>query len=146
MCDVCGGITDEEFEERLVTNIRTYGWTAQYVVGEGARNPAFAYTLGLSLYQHPELIIFNCPVEQVQQILGPIAQAVLDGQEFDEGSDLGRVFPACPPAQVPQLLRMPDSSTHLYTANDMFRPPGEPPLPALQIISPSRLTWMGRSR
>jgi hypothetical protein len=146
MCDVCGGITNEEYQQRLVTNIRTYGWTAQYVEGEGVRNPPFAYTLGLSLHQHPELIMFNCWPQQVQRFFGPLAQAVVDGQAFDEGSDLTDVFPFYPPDEVPQLLRMPDSSTHLYTANDMFRPPGSPPIPALQLIWHGRLSWQERSQ
>ncbi|GAA1610561.1 hypothetical protein GCM10009789_76150 [Kribbella sancticallisti] len=142
MCDVCGGITNDEYLERLVTNIRAYGWTAQYIEGDDDRNPAFAYTLGLSLQRHPELILFNCRPEQVQRILGPVAQAVLDGRRFDEGADLSDVFPEYSSAETPRLLRMPDSSTHLYTANSMFRRPGDPPIPALQLLWPSRLTWL----
>ena len=142
MCDVCGGITNEELQERLETNIRTYGWTAQYIVGEGTRNPPFAYTLGLSLCGHPELIMFNCWPDQVQRIFGPVARAVLDGQQFDEGADLSTLFPHYPAAEIPRLLRMPDSSTHLYTANDMFRRPGDPPIPALQLLWQSHQTWL----
>jgi hypothetical protein len=142
MCDVCGGITNEEYRERLVTSIRTYGWTAQFIEGDGDRNPAFAYTLGLSLRRHPELIMFNCRPEQVKRIFGPIAQAVLDGQRFDEGADLSECFPCYPSAETPHLLRMPDSTTHLYTANDMFRRPGDPPVPALHVLWPSRLSWL----
>jgi hypothetical protein len=146
MCDLCDGITVEEYEQRLLTNIRTYGWTAQYVEGEGDRNPAFAYTVGLSLERHPELIMFNCRPEQVQPIFGPVAQAVCDGRRFDEGSDLSALFPHYPSAEAPQLLRMPDSSTHLYAANTMFRRPGDPPIPALQVVWPRRLPRPRRHR
>ena len=31
MCDSCGGQTDEEISRRLVRNIRTYGWTMQFI-------------------------------------------------------------------------------------------------------------------
>ena len=142
MCDVCGGMTAEEYEDRLVTNIRTYGWTAQYVEGEDDRNPAFAYTLGLTLHRHPEFIMFNCRLDQVGRIFMPVVQAVLDGRRFDEGTDLSAYYPHYPSAETPQLLRLPDSSTHLYTANTMFRRPGDPPIPALQLLWPRRLSWL----
>jgi hypothetical protein len=29
MCEMCGGMTDEEYSWRLERNILTYGWTLQ---------------------------------------------------------------------------------------------------------------------
>ena len=34
MCDVCGGITNDEYLQRLVDNIRTHGWTLQFIEGD----------------------------------------------------------------------------------------------------------------
>ncbi|MGW1341533.1 DUF4262 domain-containing protein [Kribbella sp. NPDC002412] len=135
MCDSCGGQTDEEISRRLVRNIRTYGWTMQFIEGDGVRNPAFGYTLGLSLYDHPEIIVFDPDPAFIHLGLKPLVWAVQTGEEFDEGDDLSAYFP--PPEQA-ALLRFPDSATHLFTANTMFRRPGEGPIPALQLIWPTR--------
>ena len=135
MCDACGGMTDEQYSRRIEQNIQTYGWTMQYVDGDGVRNPAFGYTLGLSLYGHPEIIVFDGDPRWVYQGLKPLAWAVMDGSAFDEGDDLSAYFP---PPERAELLRFPDSATHLFTANSMFRQPGAGPIPALQLLWPTR--------
>jgi hypothetical protein len=135
MCDLCGGMTDEQYSRQLEQNIKTYGWTMCYVEGDDGRNPGFGYTLGLSLYQHPEIIVFDDEPWFAQLSLKPLAWAVMEGVEFDEGDDLSCFFP---PPDTAQLLRFPDSATHLYTANTMFRQVGRPALPALQLVWPGR--------
>ena len=135
MCDQCGGVTDEEYSRQLERNIQTFGWTMQFIEGDGDRNPAFGYTLGLSLYQHPEIIVFEPEPCYAYLGLKPLAWAVMEGAAFDEGDDLSGLFP---PPHTAELLRFPDSASHLFTANTMFRQPGHPPLPALQLIWPTR--------
>ena len=135
MCDRCGGLTDEQYSRQIERNIQTYGWTMQYVDGDGSRNPAFGYTLGLSLYEHPEIIVFDPDPSWTYLVLKPLAWAVLNGAVFDEGDDLSEFFP---PPERAELLRFPDSATHLFTANQMFRRPGDRPIPALQLIWPTR--------
>lgn len=135
MCDMCGGLTDEQFSRQLEQTIQTYGWAMVYVEGDGDRNPAFGYTLGLSLYQHPEIIVFESDPCCAELSLKPLAWAVMEGVEFDEGDDLSCFFP---PPNTAELLRFPHSAEHLYTANTMFRQPGRPPLPVLQLVLPSR--------
>jgi hypothetical protein len=135
MCDRCGGLTDEQYSRQIEQNIRTYGWTLQYVNSDGERNPAFGYTLGLSLYRHAELIVFDPEPSWVYLGVKPLAWAVMDGAVFDEGDDLSAFFP---PPDTAELLRFPDSATHLYTANQMFRQRGEGPIPALQLVWPTR--------
>jgi hypothetical protein len=136
MCDQCGGVSNEQISRQIEQNIRTFGWTMQYVEGDGDRNPAFGYTLGLSLYRHPEIIVFDPEPCWAYLGLKPLAWAVMSGAVFDEGDDLSGFFP---PPETAQLLRFPDSIHHLYTANQMFRQPGDPPLPALQLLWPTRV-------
>src|SRR5919198_1632156 len=131
MCDACGGLTNEEYSWQLERNILTYGWTMQYIESDGDRNPAFGYTLGLSLHRHPEIIVFDPEPCWAYLGLKPLAWAVMQGAVFDEGDDLSSFFP---PPETAELLRFPDSAIHLYTANQMFRQPGHPPLPALQLL------------
>ncbi|MET9311260.1 DUF4262 domain-containing protein [Kribbella sp. NPDC003505] len=135
MCDQCGGLTDERYSRQIERNIQTYGWTMQFVEGDGDRNPAFGYTLGLSLYRHPEIIVFEPEPCHAYLGLKPLAWAVIEGATFDEGDDLSELFP---PPHTAELLRFPDSALHLFTANTMFRQPGQPSLPALQLVWPGR--------
>jgi hypothetical protein len=135
MCDKCGGLDDERYSRQLERNIQTYGWTMQFIEGDGGRNPAFGYTLGLSLYRHPEIIVFDPEPCYAYLGLKPLAWAVMEGAAFDEGDDLSGFFP---PPHTAELLRFPDSAHHLFTANTMFRRPGQPPLPALQLVWPTR--------
>jgi hypothetical protein len=129
-------MTDDQYSRRLEQNILTYGWTVQFVEGDDVRNPAFGYTLGLSLRGHPEIIAFDSDPSWVYLGLKPLAWAVMGGAVFDEGDDLSAYFP---PPDTAELLRFPDSATHLFTANDMFRQPGQEPIPALQLIWPTRV-------
>jgi hypothetical protein len=131
MCDSCGGLTDEQYVRQIERNIKTYGWTMLYVEGDGDRNPAFGYTLGLSLYQHPEIIVFDPEPSWAYLGLKPLAWAVMAGAVFDEGDDLSAFFPPPEPAH---LLRFPNSATHLFTANQMFRQADNTPIPALQLL------------
>jgi hypothetical protein len=139
MCDICGGITNPEYQQRLLSNIQQHGWTAQFIEGADDRNPPYAYTLGLSLHGHPEFITFNCHPSFVASEFQPLAEAVLSGRRFDEGDELGDLL-------LPRLLRLPDSTTHLYTANTMFRRPGDPPIEALQLVWPTRTPWLESGR
>ena len=136
MCDRCGGLTDEHYARQIERNILTYGWTMQYVEGDGARNPAFGYSLGLSLYRHPEIIVFDPDPGWAYLGLKPLAWAVMGGAVFDEGDDLSVFFP---PPESAELLRFPDSATHLFTANHMFREHGDGSIPALQLLWPHRV-------
>jgi hypothetical protein len=141
MCEMCG-IADEEYAEQIATKIRSNGWTTQYVLSEDERNPGYGYTLGLSLHLHPEFIVFDEVPDRAYLALKPLAWAVIQGREFDEGDDLSEFYP--PPDQA-ELLRFPDSSTHLLAANGMFRLHGGPPIAALQLVWPNRLPLIGRS-
>ncbi|MFF1816727.1 DUF4262 domain-containing protein [Kribbella sp. NPDC058245] len=135
MCDVCGGITAQEYADSIEARIRTYGWTVQYVEGDGERNPGFGYTIGLTQYDHPEIIVFDPGSDSAYLSLEPLAWAVLAGDSFGEGDDLSEFFP--PPDRA-ELLSFPDSATHLFTANTIFRDVGDPPVPALQLVRTAR--------
>lgn len=136
MCDQCNGMSEQEYREQIMTSIRRQGWTVQYVESAGIRNPSFAYTVGLSRVRHPEIIIFDCSPDQAYHGLRQLAYPIMTGMYFDEGDDLSGFYQ--PPDRA-ELLRFPDSSTHLLTANDLYRRPGEPPLPALQLLWPDPL-------
>src|SRR3981189_2881873 len=117
MCEFCDGPTDAAYWDRVQDLIQANGWTVQYVMGEDIRNPAFAYTIGLSRCIHPEIIVFICHPECAMRAVEPVAGAVLDGGRFDEGDDLSGLYPY---SEKGELLRFPDSSSHLFMANSMY--------------------------
>jgi len=139
MCELCNGMTEQEYREQIMTSIRRQGWTVQYVEGDSDRNPSFAYTVGLSRVRHPEIIVFDCSPDHAYHGLRQLAYPIMTGMYFDEGDDLSGFYQ--PPDRA-ELLRFPDSSTHLLTANDLYRRPGEPPLPALQLLWPDPLAFL----
>jgi hypothetical protein len=51
-----------------------------------------------------------------------------------------------PYSEKAELLRFPDSSTHLFMANSMYRAPGGPPIPALQVYWPTRQPLLAGGR
>ncbi len=142
MCDMCDGMTETEYWSRLFRAISEQGWFLQAVEGGDDRNPPFAYTIGLTLYGHPEIITFGMHSECAHAAIAPLAQRVPAGRRFDEGDDVSDLFGSTEPAR---LLRFPDSSTHLFRANELFRHDGEPPVPALQLFWPSEEPLLRRS-
>jgi hypothetical protein len=135
MCMMCEGMTEREYWTYVRGRILEHGWFLQAVEGEDHRNPPFAYTVGLSRLGHPELIAFGMHPECAHAAVEPLVRQVLAGRRFDEGDDLTAVYDDLPP----ELLRFPDSSTHLFVANDLYRAPGRPPVPALQVFWPSEI-------
>lgn len=136
MCDRCGNVTHQSYQRQLEEAIQTYGWAMQYVDGDGGRNPAFAYSLGLTVQGHPEFIVFDPDACLSYRGIKPLAWAVLQGRVFDEGDDLTEFFPQ---PDVAELLHFPHSATHLLAANYLFGRPEHDPVPALQLIWPSRI-------
>lgn len=102
-------------------------------VAAGDDEPCFAYTAGLTKFNHPELITFGWNADNSQVILNMLSFRVRDGvQRFDEPcaiADFGNGFPV-------RLLPVENSSTHLTVANHMYRGAGRGPIPALQVVCP----------
>lgn len=136
MCKMCLGMTSREYVGYVRDTILRHGWAIQYVTGDGEpENPEFAYTVGMSRWDHPEFICFRMCPEHAGRSLNRLAEAVVSGRRFDEGDDLADLFPGS--SDPGELLRFPDSSTHLHLANDFYRPAGGRPVPALQFYFPS---------
>jgi hypothetical protein len=133
MCLMCQGLTRAEVTAIMRSQILEHGFSITTVEAGGRREPPFAYTVGLSRTDHPELICFNVHPDCAVRSLTPIARAVLDeGFVLDEGSDVDAVLGGT----GARLLRFPDSSTHLFDANRFYRKAGGPPVRALQLVWP----------
>lgn len=117
----------DQYDAWLRETIRRYGWALQAVLA-GEDSPPFVYTVGLSGFGHPELILFNTNQATAASVLNDLGELVRAGHELASGQRVrlrsGHV----------DLLWFPDSDDWLYAANDLYRAPDGPPVPALLVV------------
>jgi hypothetical protein len=81
MCAYCDDptLTYPEYLARMARTAHEYGWAVQGVEQERAR-PPWAYTVGLTPRDRPELLITGLPLRRCAQLLnGTAARLVRDG-------------------------------------------------------------------
>ena len=100
MCDACDrGISSDnpvqyqqwidQQDTEIREAIRQRGWYWAGVEGDDATSrPPFAYTIGLTGVDHPELVVFGLHHEISHKVLRGLANRVLSGERFDEDTDL----------------------------------------------------------
>jgi hypothetical protein len=81
MCDHPGSTVTDYLDEVRAKILRT-GWAVQYV--ESPRMP-FAYTIGLSDYDVPELLMTNVSPQRAARLLNGSAEHILRGAELTAG-------------------------------------------------------------
>ena len=120
MCSACEqGITegdalriqqwDDQEQAWLREAILNFGWAIQAVEAEPARHqPAFAYTVGLTRYDHPELLVFGLPDRASAALLNRLGERARSGLRIGDGT----LFAAG--AAGPRALRV---VTHPYPAD-----------------------------
>ena len=119
---------DDQEQARLRETIREYGWAIQAVhaVPE-RRRPPFAYTVGLTRFGHPELVVFGLHQNLAAQLLNALGTRAKAGLRLDDGM----LFAAG--AAGPTALRMaelPNPEDVLFTAVSRYGPR----VRALQVI------------
>ena len=120
--------------------IRRHGWALQAVLGD-EESPPFVYTVGLSGFAHAELILFATSQATAASVLNELGELVRSGRRLEAGEKVhvrnGDVH----------LLRFPESEHWLFAANDLYRMPGRPPVPALLVVPDEELaTTPGEDR
>lgn len=107
--------------------IRRHGWALQAVLGDHTA-PPFVYTVGLSGFAHPELILFATSQATAATVLNDLGEVVRAGRRLHAGEKV-RV-----PSGEVHLLAFPESEHWLFAANDLYRMPDRPPVPALLVV------------
>jgi hypothetical protein len=131
--------TPERFTHRLDQydawqreTIRRHGWALQAVLGD-EDGPPFVYTVGLTGFDHPELILFATTQATAATVLNDLGELVRAGRRLRPGEQIrlrsGGVH----------LLTFPESAEWLFAANDLYRLPGEPAVPALLVVPADEL-------
>lgn len=107
--------------------IRSYGWVVEAVLGDD-ESPPFAYTVGLSGFGHPELILFATSQATAGSVLNQLGEHVRAGEDLWPGASV-RVSNG-----TVALIEFPGSEEWLLAANSLYRRPGDPPVPALLVV------------
>lgn len=107
--------------------IRRHGWALQAVLGDDT-SPPFVYTVGLSGFAHAELILFATSQATAATVLNDLGELVRSGRRLRAGEQVRlRSGPV-------HLLAFPGSEHWLFAANDLYRMPDRPPVPALLVV------------
>lgn len=112
--------------------IRCHGWALQAVLGD-EDGPPFVYTVGLAGFDHPELIVFATTQATGATVLNELGERVRAGGRLQAGERVELASGAV------HLLPFPESEHWLFAANDLYRSPDGPPVPALLIVPDGEL-------
>jgi hypothetical protein len=107
--------------------IRRYGWALQAVLGEDD-SPPFVYTVGLTGFGHPELILFATTQATAASVLNDLGELVRCGRVLAAGDRV-----AVRNGDV-HLLDFPGAEHWLYAADDLYRTAGGDPVRALLVV------------
>src|SRR5579863_1771941 len=89
MCWMCDhpGATDRDYHEHLRQVIATFGWAVQGVEREG-RHPPWAYTVGLTGYRKPELVVTGMGLTRAADVLNGMAAHLVHADPPEPGTQL----------------------------------------------------------
>lgn len=89
MCDVCGGATPDQIQQKLIEDIQEHGHQVRYIFGDH-NSPPFAYTVGRAVNDNPDLFIVGLPPEHAMNILNGAAQWHEEGKlDLSDGAETG---------------------------------------------------------
>jgi hypothetical protein len=144
-----GGVTDEAQVLRdLRRVVDRFGWAVLHGGGSSPDDPRYSYTVGLSAWQHPEVIVVGLPFQAGETYLNLVGEAVRAGARFAPGAATTALTDADSPVvflQVTEAERMalaeqfdgsvealqlvwPDSTGLLPWQEGHRNPPGAQPL------------------
>lgn len=125
--------THADYLEHLREQVDCCGWIVQ-AVARDRRSPALAYTIGLTGFREPELVVIGKPAEEAVALLNAVAAHVLHA----EAPEPGDYFRLKDGAEL-ETVGMSAPGAHLHTAVELY---GEIDLRALQLVYPdARGRW-----
>jgi hypothetical protein len=93
--------------------IRRHGWALQAVSGD-EDGPPFVYTVGLSGFGHPELIVFATAQAAAARLLNELGELVRAGRVLVAGERVAAT------AGDVHLLAFPEAEQWLFAADDLY--------------------------
>jgi hypothetical protein len=142
MCDACdAGIGDDPVRwihwidqqtAWMRDTVRRKGWFVQHVEAD-ASGPAFAYTVGLTGFGHPELVVFGMGVCCAGPVLNELGDRVRAGAPVLHDGDEVTI------RGVPmRAFTVPNPGELILVANLFYGRGPEESVPALQLAHPDR--------
>lgn len=136
MCWACDnpGTSGEDYLDHIRGLISRYGWAVQYVGGDRLHAP-YAYTVGLTAAQVPELVVTGLRAERATSLLNAMARDVIRSAPPSPGATIRLAGGG----QV-EVVRLPHPEAHLFVAMELFGPEVQ----AVQLVwadDRGRLPW-----
>jgi hypothetical protein len=107
--------------------IRRHGWALQGLDGD-EDGPPYVYTVGLSGFGHPELIVFATAQAAAARLLNELGELVRAGRTLVAGQRV-----VAPSGDV-HLLAFPEAEHWLFAADDLYGTPGGAGVRALLVM------------
>jgi hypothetical protein len=87
VCWICDhpGATERDYEDHMRQLISTFGWAVQGIERDGI-HPPWAYTVGLTRYQQPELVVTGMGLTRATQVLNGVAAHLLHAVAPEPGT------------------------------------------------------------
>lgn len=116
MCWQCDhpGSTRHDYLEHMRRLAEDFGWAVQGVERDGAR-PPWAYTVGLTAHDRPELVVTGLAVEHAAVLLNQVARYVTDTAVPVPGDTVG-----VDDEPLMEVVEVAEPAAHLVTAVDIY--------------------------
>jgi hypothetical protein len=116
MCWRCDNpwATDADDRARLVAMVDKYRWMVRFIE-PSPTSPPWAYTVGLTAFDRPELVVMGMPMNPVHRLLNGLAEMVIDGTAPQPGSHLRFTN-----GLHLEWVRLSQPTAHLHSATDLF--------------------------
>ena len=124
MCFACQNPDRPGYLQRLRDGVAERGWMVQGIESDGSY-PPWAYTIGLSGYDLPELVVTGLPVEAAARLLNDSAARILDSSPPAAGERV-----SLPGGTLIEVVALAEPSVHLVFAADLYGPE----IRALQLV------------
>lgn len=73
-------------EQKLVDDVREFGWHVVKVMHDRDGRPAWAYSIGLfHTFAHPEIIVFGLELETMHRVINDLGASVKQGRRYRDG-------------------------------------------------------------
>lgn len=93
---MCNGQSIDDYVDSVQGMIERHGWALQYVNSDDENSdpldgeilPAFCYTVGLTTFGHPEIVLVGRAADESAAVLNALGRRVsVAGERFDAGID-----------------------------------------------------------
>jgi hypothetical protein len=116
MCWMCDhpGATLQDYLDQLRSLAMTHGWAVQ-AVQRDRLHPPFAYTVGLTAWGKPELVVTGMPTARAGALLNEVAAHVLHADVPEPGEQVPLIG-----GPLIEFVEVQTPSAHLLRACDLY--------------------------